>query len=151
MFKSPKAIIALAVVAFVEFSGAAAADPPIPPRAAVGPQAKFYGYLTPVIVISKGEALTFSSLDLENHDFVQDVEVDGFGGPKKMPWCSKGHDHGGAGNHHEKSPPCPIFWSELIGLNESTEVLGLKNLKSGTTYSFFCTLHHGMKGKLIVQ
>lgn len=137
--------VALVVLGASAAFGAQQIDAPIPPRAAVGPQAKFYGYLTPVIVIAKGDSLTFSSLDLERHDFVQDVEVDGFGGPKKMPWCAKGHHHG------RKAAPCPIFWSKLIGLNESTEVRGLKNLKSGKTYSFFCTLHHGMKGKLIVQ
>ncbi|MFN2525040.1 MAG: plastocyanin/azurin family copper-binding protein [Actinomycetota bacterium] len=126
------------------FPTTSAAEQPVPPRAFVGPQAKFYGYLTPVIAISKGDSLTFSSFDLERHDFVQDVEVDGFGGAKKMPWCAKGH-------HHHKAEPCPIFWSKLIGLTESTEVQGLKNLESGKTYSFFCTLHHGMKGKLVVQ
>lgn len=120
------------------------ADPALPPSAVAGPQAKFYGYLTPVVTVAKGDTLSFSSLDLERHDFVQDVAVDGFGGPKKMPWCATGH-------HHGHGQPCPVFWSKLIGLGESTEVLGLKNLESGKTYSFFCSLHHGMKGKLVVQ
>ena len=112
-----------------------------------GPAAKFWGYATPVIVIAKGEALTYTNLDVEKHDVVQDVEADGFGGPKKMPWCKKAKSAG----HEHHSHGCPVFWSDLIGLGASTEVLGLENVKAGTTYSFMCTLHHGMKGKLIVR
>ena len=111
-----------------------------------GPAAKFWGYATPVVVISKGEELTYTNFDVEKHDVVQDVEADGFGGPKKMPWCKeeKGHEHG-----HDHG--CPVFWSDLIGLQQTTKVLGLQNVKPGTTYSFMCTLHHGMKGTLIVR
>lgn len=117
------------------------------PGAVAGPQAKFYGYATPVIVVEKGEEeVTFTNLDLERHDVVQDVETDGFGSKKKLPWCKKkghAHEHG----HGD----CPIFWSELIGLGDTTQILGLDNVKSGEVYSFFCTIHHGMKGKLIVR
>jgi plastocyanin len=113
-----------------------------------GPQAKVYGYATPVIVVSKGEALEFANIDIERHDVVHDVETDGFGGPKRMRWCGK-HDH--AGHSHSVEGDCPVFWSKLIGFSETTRVLGLGNLEAGETYTFSCTLHHGMKGLLVVR
>jgi plastocyanin len=115
-------------------------------QAYAGPAAKFYGYLTPVIVVEKGGELTFTSIDLERHDVVQDVEADGFGGSSKAPWCATGHHH--HGHVHEA---CPVFWSKLIGLTQTTTVLGLDKVEPGKVYSFYCTLHHGMKGKLVVR
>jgi len=113
-------------------------------RGATGPAGKFYGYLTPVITISKGDALTFDNLDLDRHNIVQDVEADGEGGPSKARWCKETH------SHHDHGDACPLFWSKLIGFQESSQVKGLKRVKAGETYTFFCTLHHGMKGNLVV-
>jgi plastocyanin len=117
-------------------------DLPIPggsgALALTGPQAKFYGYLTPVIAAAKGGDLTYTNLDLERHNVVHDVAQDGFGGPSDQPWCKQ-----------FKGAKCPVFYSELIGLAQSEPVLGLENLEPGTTYTFFCTLHPGMKGTLL--
>ncbi|MDQ3963727.1 MAG: plastocyanin/azurin family copper-binding protein [Actinomycetota bacterium] len=110
-------------------------------------QAKITGYATPVIVAERGEEITFTNLDLEKHNVVQDVAIDGKGSKKRMPWCEKPKSDG----HEHHDTECPIFWSKLIGLAETTPILGLDNVKSGEIYSFFCTLHHGMKGKLIVR
>ena len=44
-----------------------------------------------------------------------------------------------------------MFWSKLIGLGVTTRVLGLRALKPGTVYTFYCTLHPGMKGKLVAM
>ncbi len=121
--------------------------PDATPVAVTGPFAQFYGYATPVVVVEKGGELTYANIDIVKHDFVHDVETDGFGSKKKMPWCKKdAHGH-----HHGHAMACPVFWSELIGAGQTTEVLGLKNLKPGKIYTFFCTLHHGMKGKLIAR
>lgn len=109
-------------------------------------QAKVTGYATPVIVVTRGEEITFTNLDLEKHNVVQDIATDGKGSKKLMPWCEKPK----SGHHGQHHAECPIFWSELIGLGETAPVLGLNNVKSGEIYSFYCTLHHGMKGKLIV-
>jgi plastocyanin len=38
----------------------------------------------------------------------------------------------------------------LASLGETVPVQGLKNLESGSTYTFFCTLHPGMKGTPVV-
>jgi hypothetical protein len=58
----------------------------------------------------------------------------------KASWCSK---------TQVRRHQCPLFWSPLVGLNQRTQVLGVGTLSPGT-YSFYCTLHPGMKGKLIV-
>ena len=119
------------------------------PVAVSGPAAKFWGYATPAVIVEKGGDLTYSNVDFERHDFVHDVESDGFGTHKKMPWCKKAK--GADGHHHDHGAGCPVFWSKQIGLGETTEVLGLENLEPGTIYTFFCTLHHGMKGTLIAR
>ncbi len=117
------------------------------PMALSGPAAKFWGYATPVLVVEKGGELTYTNMDVEKHDLVHDSETDGFGGPKKMPWCKQKSSDG----HHHHHGGCPVFWSNLVGLGQQTKVLGLQNLKPGATYTFFCTLHHGMKGTLIAR
>ena len=45
----------------------------------------------------------------------------------------------------------PLFKSRLGGLGETVPVEGLDRVQSGKTYSFFCSLHPGMKGSLIVR
>ena len=108
-------------------------------QAVSGPTAKYYGYLTPVIVIQKGDGITYTNLDLERHNVTQDVSTDGVHGSSKRKWCKL--FPGGK---------CPIFDSPLIGLGQSESVRGLKYVKPGQVYTFYCTLHPGMKGRLIV-
>ena len=131
--------IALAVTAAVAMCAAptsAATDA----QALSGPTAKYYGYITPVIVVSKGGALTYTNLDVERHNVVQDVETDGVKGSSKRPWCKQ-----------FPAGKCPVFYSPLIGFGDSEPVDGLQYVKPGTVYTFYCTQHHGMKGKLVVQ
>ena len=137
-------------LAVVFLSAAPVAPEPLDatPVAMSGPFAQFWGYMTPVLLVEKGGDLTYANFDILKHDVVHDVETDGFGTKKKMPWCEqKEDDHG----HHHHSTACPVFWSKLTGLGETTEILGLKHLKPGRIYTFFCTLHHGMKGTLIAR
>jgi plastocyanin len=107
-----------------------------------GPQAQSYGYLTPQLVMTAGGSLQYANFDIVRHNVVQDVNADGKGykGPKsKQPsWCKQ-----------FKKRHCPLFYSKLQGLGSTEDVLGVQNLKAGT-YSFYCTLHPGMKGKLTV-
>jgi len=107
-----------------------------------GPQAQSYGYLTPQIVVNQGGSIQYSNLDVVRHDVVQDVIADhvAYKGPRnKQPaWCSQ-----------FRKRQCPLFYSKLEGLGQTEQVLGVENLKPGT-YSFYCTLHPGMKGKLTV-
>lgn len=103
-----------------------------------GPLGVFYGYLTPVVVIERGAKLAHTNLDVVEHDVVHDVAADGVSGPKRKPWCKlfKGD--------------CPLFWSPKVGFGEAVAVRGVEGLESNRSYSFFCTLHSGMKGKLVV-
>lgn len=105
---------------------------------AAGPMAQFYGYLTPAAVAA-GAPVTFTNADIVRHDVVQDPGVDGVAGPDDQPWCNR-----------FPAGECPVFWTPLIGLGESADVEGLENAEPGRLYSFYCTLHPGMKGKLVV-
>jgi polyvinyl alcohol dehydrogenase (cytochrome) len=110
------------------------------PQVVAGPQAQFYGYLTPAMVVSKGAGrLVYSNLDVVRHDVVQDVRADGVASKGKDPWCKR-----------FRKGSCPVFWAPLLGLGQSVEVQGLKNTVPGTRYSFFCSLHPGMRGTLLV-
>lgn len=104
-----------------------------------GAVGQFYGYLTPAMVVQRSGELTYANFDIVQHDVVQDVKVDGVFNRKKDKWCK------GFGKTE-----CPLFWSARAGLGDTVPVQGLKNLKAGEIYSFFCTLHPGMKGKLAV-
>jgi len=118
--------------------GAGPLDPS--PRIIAGPQAQFAGYLTRTMVASKrlGKVL-YSNFDVVRHDVVQDPRTDGVGGSGKDPWCKR-----------FAKGKCPAFWTPLLGLGETTELQGLKNLKAGRSYTFYCSLHPGMRGTLAV-
>lgn len=108
--------------------------------AVTGPGGFAAGFLPPVVVIAPGEGITYANGDIAPHNF---VALDSFmtkKQAKKAKWCS-GYNQG----------KCPLFWSPTISLGKTTEVLGLENVASGETYSFYCSLHPGMKGTLIVR
>jgi plastocyanin len=105
-----------------------------------GAGGQFYGYATPVMTVQAGGELSYANFDIVQHDVVHDVEVDGVANKKKDKWCKA----------YKKKGTCPLFWSPQASLGETVTVLGLKNLEPGGAYSFFCTLHPGMKGKLVV-
>ena len=113
-----------------------------PAQVVAGPFAEATGYTEPTIEVDVGGRLSFSNFDVVAHDVVHDVAADGFGGSADMPWCG--------GTHHAEGP-CPVFWSPSIGSGETTLVLGLNNVQAGHAYAFFCTLHHSMRGTLIVR
>ncbi len=105
---------------------------------ASGPGGSSLGYLTPAMVAQPGGELTYLNADIVQHDVVQYPTVDGFGGPSNQPWCSR-----------FAKGKCPVFWSDQVGLGASTPILGLENLESGTTYTFYCTIHPNMQGTLV--
>jgi hypothetical protein len=116
----------------------------LPPGLPVGaqalslPGAALAGYATPVVLTEKNLTVSYTNIDIVPHDFVQDVRADGFSGPKTRPWCKR-----------FKKGKCPLFWSELAGIGETVPVKGLDATKAGETYSFYCTIHIGMTGKLV--
>lgn len=91
-------------------------------------------YTTRVTTARKGGSLTFVNGDLQPHDVVAYGHV----GPDGQPWCGK-YPEG----------KCPLFWSELIGVGQTTPVLGLEHLEPGASYTFYCTIHPSMRGTLI--
>jgi plastocyanin len=99
-----------------------------------GPGAFQAGYATPVALAGPGVGLTFHNLDLPRHDVVAHHAY----GPDDNPWCEA-----------YPAGACPAFWSPLVGLGESAEVLGLDQLETGV-YEFYCTAHPWMHGTLVV-
>jgi plastocyanin len=108
--------------------------------AASGPGGFIAGFATPVVVVEKGGTLTFYNADVPQHDFVALGAYVPKKFQKKTKWCS-GFRRG----------KCPLFWSPKIGVGQSTKVLGLNRVKPGSQYTFFCSVHPGMKGTLIVR
>jgi plastocyanin len=102
-----------------------------------GAAAKFYGYATPLVLVEPGAQITYYNFDIEKHNVVHDAIADGVFAKKKQPWC------------RDFTPgKCPLFWSKMIGLGD-TPIKGLQNLEAGQLYTFYCTLHPGMKGHLL--
>jgi plastocyanin len=104
-----------------------------------GPAGQFYGYATPAMVVQPGGELAYANFDIVQHDVVHDVGADGIANKKKDRWCRS-----------FKKGECPLFWSPRASLGEQVSVKGLQNLTAGEVYTFLCTLHPGMKGRLVV-
>jgi outer membrane protein assembly factor BamB len=97
---------------------------PAGPSIASGPGAASTGYATPAMISFAGSKVSYTNLDNVLHDVTA---------------TEKGADGR------------PLFQSKLIGLGESTPVEGTEKLASGKSYSFYCSIHPGMKGTLAVQ
>jgi plastocyanin len=86
--------------------------------------AQNYGYATPVMVVKKGATLNYANLDPVTHNVVS----------------------------AEKAPDgTPLFQSGFANLGQTVPVVGMDRVQSGVTYHFYCSLHPGMQGQLIVQ
>ena len=113
--------------------------PPAQARVAVaGPGGFAAGFATPVVVTTVGGPLTFVNSDIAPHNFVADEDFVPKKLAKKKEWCAS-----------FAKGKCPLFWSPTITAGQQTDVLGLDLLKSGQTYSFFCSLHPNMRGTLV--
>lgn len=132
----PRVFVAAASAAFV--LGASA-----PAHAAVAaavPGSFAAGFATPVVVTAPGEAITFANADPAPHNFVADGVYLSKKDAKKTRWCSA-----------FTAKTCPLFWSPTIAAGETTEVEGVERLEAGQQYPFFCSVHPGMKGTLVVR
>ena len=116
-----------------------------------GSRAGTYG--TPVVVVEKGDDLTFVNMELFAHD-VRSVAV----GPDNTPWCNPAEPS--EPQHPVKNPrrfakgKCPLLWSLPISMTVGaveTKVYGTNNLKPGTTVKFYCTVFPSMQGQVIVR
>jgi hypothetical protein len=45
----------------------------------------------------------------------------------------------------------PLFRSRLSGIGEVVPVEGLDRVQSGRQYGFYCSIHPGMRGTLLVR
>lgn len=120
---------------FIVVLGAAPAEARV---AAAGPGGFATGFATPVVVTTVGGTVTFVNSDVASHNFVADEDFVPKKLAKKKQWCAS----------YSKGK-CPLFWSPTITAGQQTDVLGLGLLKSGQTYSFFCSLHPNMRGTLV--
>jgi polyvinyl alcohol dehydrogenase (cytochrome) len=89
-----------------------------------GPGAASTTYATPVMATQRDGALSFANLDVAQHDVVA---------------VEKGPDGK------------PLFQTPLIGFGETAPVEGTNRVAAGQTYDFFCSIHPGMRGQLIVR
>ena len=108
--------------------------------AVTGPGGFLAGFVPPIVVVAPGEGITYANADIAPHNFVADGHFLPKKAAKKAKWCTA-YDKG----------RCPLFWSPTISLGGRTEVLGLEFVESGNSYAFYCSLHPGMKGTLIVR
>ena len=97
------------------------------------------GFATPVVVAPPGQGITFVNADPAPHNFIADGVYLPKKDAKKTKWCSA-----------YTAKTCPLFWSPTIAAGETTAVEGLERLESGKQYPFFCSVHPGMKGTLVV-
>jgi plastocyanin len=104
--------------------GGGGGDVPAGATIVAGPGAASSTYATPVMVTQVGGPLSFTNLDLPQHDVTADEA-----GPDGRP----------------------LFHTPLIGIGQTVPVEGLDQVQSGRTYGFYCTLHPGMRGSLIVR
>ena len=93
------------------------------PSVVAGPGAASTGYVTPAVFAPAGGKLSFTNLDVVQHDVTS---------------TEKGPDGR------------PLFHSKLVGLGEAADVEGVSALSAGS-YDFFCSVHPGMRGTLLVR
>lgn len=104
------------------------------PVIVTGPGSYAAGYTTPVVAYA-GQSITYVNLDIALHNVIAAGATRPTG---SASWC----------NLYPNSP-CPLFWSDLIPVGETTEVLGLEDTVPLRVYDFYCDLHPGMRGKLV--
>jgi plastocyanin len=108
--------------------------------AAAAPGGFLAGFATPVVVAAQGEAITFANADVAPHNFVADGVYLPKKEAKKARWCSA---------YTPKN--CPLFWSATVAAGETADVEGVERLEAGKQYPFFCSVHPGMKGTLVIR
>ena len=109
-------------------AGAVASTAPIQAHLVAGPGGfvSVGTYYTPVVVIERGQPISFTNLDVEPHNVVATRKT-------------------GRGRHRH-----PLFASEVIEFGQSAPVSGVTKLRPGS-YEFFCGLHPWMRGTIVVS
>ena len=110
-----------------------------------GPAGSDTGFAPSVVVIAPGETVTYWNFDalIVGHNIAASDAFHSKKAARKVKWCSS----------YPKGK-CPLFWSDSVypwPPNNSTKVLGMGFVKSGTEYGFICRAHPSMKGTFLVR
>jgi plastocyanin len=114
--------------------GATAAPVPVPSVAIAPPQAAVVGFAVPDVVALQGQALSFVNADVVAHTLTSVATK-----PQRIRYGKAYY-----------TIRVPLFDSGSVGALGSGNVKGVVGLKPGS-YAFYCTMHTGMKGTLVVQ
>ncbi|HUR51806.1 MAG TPA: plastocyanin/azurin family copper-binding protein [Mycobacteriales bacterium] len=114
--------------------GATAAPLPVPALAIAPPQAAVVGFALPTVIALKGQNVSFLNADVVGHT-VTSVATK----PKRVKYGKKYY-----------TIRVPLFDSGGVSSATLGEVKGVTTLKPGS-YAFYCALHTGMKGTLVVE
>lgn len=128
----PRLLLVASTVAVAAFALPAAAQP-LPEGASQvvsGPQGSATNYLTPQVVTTAGSVVSFTNLDQTTHDVTsRDTRVVVV---------------------RKKKKTVPLFSAPITSGGQMSEIPGTEALKAGS-YDFYCSLHPGMTGTLVVQ
>jgi plastocyanin len=127
--------VAVAGGLLVSATGATAAPAvPAPAVAVAGPEAATAGFVSRAVVSVQGQALSFANGDVAGHTLTSKATK-----PKKVKYGKKYY-----------IIQVPLFDSDSVNGGAVGDVKGVTSLKPGT-YDFYCSLHTGMTGQLMVQ
>lgn len=133
-WNATRPVLAVAAIAALGFSTMANAAVPAPAVAVAGPQGATAGFVSKVAVAAQGQALTFVNADVSGHTLTSKATK------KKLVRYGK----------KVYVTYVPLFDSDGVNAGGTADVKGVKTLKPGT-YDFYCAMHTGMTGKLIVK
>ena len=136
MTRTPRRILlgAVATGLLVSSLGATAAPLPAPALAIAPPQGAVVGFALPQAIAFQGQAVTLLNTDTVAHT-VTSVATK----PKRIKYGKKYY-----------TIRVPLFDSGSIAGLAMGDVKGATGLKPGS-YAFYCSMHTGMKGTLVVQ
>lgn len=132
---SPRSLLLVTMGAAVALTQtASAAPPPAPAIAVAGPEAAAVGFVSRYVVSLQGQALSFANGDVSGHTLTSKAtrkKIVKYGKKRYVIYV-------------------PLFDSDSVNAGVVGDVKGVTSLKPGK-YDFYCALHTGMTGQLIVQ
>lgn len=136
MTRTPRRIVLGAAAAGLLVSSLAATASPLPaPALAVAPpQGAVVGFAGPYAVAVQGQALSLLNVDTVAHTITSVASK-----PKRIKYGKKYF-----------TIRVPLFDSGSIAGAAVGDVKGVAGLKPGS-YAFYCSMHTGMKGTLVVK
>ena len=112
----------------------ATAGVPAPAVAVAGPEAAAVGFASKIVVSVQGQAMSFLNADVSGHTLTSKQTK------KKVVTFGK----------RKYVISVPLFDSDSVNAGAIGDVKGVTSLAPGT-YDFYCALHTGMTGQLMVK